>query len=67
MEKIKRILDAMEKQAIKENKADDFQMFCHCLKNNIFNAMLAGKYSKAEAEDLRDYIIDKERGMRSAL
>lgn len=66
MDKFKKVLDAMESQAIKENKAEDFISFCNHLKKTILIGILAGKYNRAEAEEMRDYIISKEREIKNA-
>lgn len=66
MDKFKKVLDAMENQAIKENKAEDFIFFCDYLKRTILIGMLAGKYNRSEAEEMRNYIISKEGGIKNA-
>lgn len=67
MEKFKSVIDLLAKSAIKEHKTDDFFDVCRQLKDNIFIKMLSGTCSKAEAENLRDYIISKERSIQNAL
>ena len=67
MEKLKAVINLMAKSAIDENKTDEFLKTMKALKIRLFSKMLCGEITKAEAENLRNYIEESERSVKNVV
>ena len=67
MDKLKAVINFMAKSAIEENKTDEFLETMKALKIRLFSKMLAGEISKADAENLRNYIEESERSVKNVV
>lgn len=67
MDKLKTVISFMAKSAIEENKTEEFLETMKALKIRLFSKMLAGEISRAEAENLRDYIEESERSVKNVV
>ena len=67
MDKLKAVISFMAKSAIDENKTDEFLETMKALKIRLFSKMLCGEISKADAENLRNYIEESERSVKNVV
>ena len=67
MDKLKAVINLMAKSAIEKNKTEEFLETMKALKIRLFSKMLCGEITKAEAENLRNYIEESERSVKNAI
>ena len=67
MEKLKAVINLMAKSATEENKTEEFLETMKALKIRLFSKMLCGEISRAEAENLRNYIEESERSVKNVV
>ena len=67
MDKLKAVISLMAKKAIEDNKSEEFLETMKVLKIRLFSKMFCGEITKAEAENLRNYIEESERSVKNAI
>ena len=67
MDKLKTVISLMAKSAIEENKTEEFLETMKALKIRLFSKMVIREISKADAENLRNYIEESERSVKNVV